>query len=174
VPVQSGSEQVLEKMIRGHDVDDFRFIVNEFRKEIPEITVWTDIIVGFPAETEEDFNKSMKLIEEIKPDFVNISSYSPRHGTRAARMRQLQTEIKKERTRKISEIAKKIYLDRNKQWLGWTGAVIVDEYNNENKNWVGRNYAYKPVVIRGNAELGRILDVEIVDYSHTHLVGKPI
>lgn len=174
VPVQSGSNNLLRKMARGHTAEDFVFIINEFRKQIPEITVWTDMIIGFPTETDEDFELSMSLLREIKPDVVNMSSFSPRPGTLAAKLKQLPTEIKKERTRKMGKLAKAIYSERNRQWLGWKGPVLVDEYRKKNQNWVGRNYAYKPVVIKNkDLKLGQIIDVEIIDCSHTHLLGIP-
>ncbi|MCX6815245.1 MAG: radical SAM protein, partial [Candidatus Aenigmarchaeota archaeon] len=171
-PVQSGSNKVLREMARGHSVEDYRNIVSAFRKEFPEITIWTDIIVGFPNETEEDFLVSIKLLQETQPDLINISSYSVRPGTKAAKMKQLTTEVKKERTRIISQIAEEIYLQKNNNWLGWTGAVIVDEFNKKKQSFVARNYAYKPIVVRGNVELGQIADVEIVDFTSTYLIGQ--
>jgi len=174
VPVQSGSNSILRKMSRGHTVEDYKNIVAAFRREIPEITIWTDIIVGFPGETEDDFYSSVELIKETTPDFVNISSYSPRPGTKSARMKQVTTEVKKERTRILSGIVKNIYLENNKRWVGWSGQIIIDEFNAAKNTFVGRNYAYKPVVVKGgfeDLELGQIVDVVVTDFTSTYLVA---
>lgn len=178
IPVQHGSNSVLQDMARGHTVEDFVNVVDSFRKEFPHITVWTDIIVGYPTETEEDFEQTIKLIKETKPDVVNISAYSARPGTKAAKMKQIPTEVKKERTRLLSEIAKQISIDRNKEWLGWSGSVLIDEVKHDKGGFIGRNYAYKPVVIKNsvncNLELGQILPVTIVDANSNCLFGEVV
>jgi len=174
LPVQSGSNTILEKMKRDYTVSEFKKIVSSFRKSIPEITVWTDVIVGFPEETEEDFKKTLKLIEDIKPDFVNVSRYSVRPGTVAARMKQLPTEILKERSRKASEIVNKISLEKNQEWIGWEGEVLIDEFNENKRTWIGRNFAYKPVVLDSKLKLGDIVKVKIVSAERTHLLGEVI
>lgn len=174
VPVQSGSEKVLREMRRGHTVEDFKRVVNEFRRAFPEITIWTDMIVGFPGETEEDFSASIQLLQEARPDVVNISMYSSRPGTRASKMKQIQSETIKERTGKMNLLAKDIYLQNNKKWLGWSGNIIVDEFKETKGNFIGRNYAYKPVVVRGNYRLGQIVDVKIEEASSMCLFGEEI
>jgi MiaB-like tRNA modifying enzyme len=177
IPVQSGSDAVLRKMQRGHSVEDYRNVVEAFRLVFPEITIWTDIIAGFPGETEEDFQMSVDLIKETRPDVVNISAYSPRPGTKAAKMEKLDTETVKDRTRRISLLAKEIFLEQNRKWLGWSGPVLVDEYNAEKQSFIGRNYAYKPVVIKNgnnNLELGQIIDVSIVEATSTYLIAKTV
>ncbi len=176
LPVQSGSNSVLQSMARGHTVDDYRNIVEAFREKFPEITIWTDIIVGFPQETEEDFQQTIELLEETRPDVVNVSSYSARPGTRAARMKKIPTEVVKERTKILAEILKEIYLERNKGWLGLSDSVIVDEFNQAKNSFIGRNYAYKPIVIKNseNIELGQIANVKIINYTSTYLIGEII
>ena len=79
IPVQSGSNKILKQMYRGHDIEIFKKTINEFRKSIPEITIATDVIVGFPNESEEDFKLTMDLIRECEPDIINISKYSQQH-----------------------------------------------------------------------------------------------
>ena len=171
VPVQSGSDKILKKMNRGHTVNDFINIIKQFRAEIPDITVWTDIIVGFPSETEKDFEKSVELIKQTNPDFVNISRFSSRPGTDASKMKQLITEIKKERSKKMSSLIDNMAKEKNEKWLGWSGEVIVDEYNKKNNAWIGRNYAYKPVILNGKHNYGDIINVKIVDTIKTGLFG---
>ncbi len=171
LPVQSGSQKILDDMRRGHKIDDFFKIVEQFRKEMPDITIWTDIIVGFPGETEDDFTESMKLLRNIRPDFTNISSYSVRPNTKAAQLKQIPTHVKKARTRKMSELARSISLERNQRWIGRTCAVIIDEYNKEKGNYIGRNSAYKPVAIKGKHKMGEVIPVKIVDATSTCLIG---
>ncbi|MEA3329666.1 MAG: MiaB/RimO family radical SAM methylthiotransferase [Nanoarchaeota archaeon] len=104
IPVQSGSNKILKEMKRGHTVKDFEKIVLEFRKNFPEITISTDIIVGYPTETEKDFQMTLKLVEKIKPEVLNISGFSSRPRTEASKLKQLASEIIKERTRKLDRI----------------------------------------------------------------------
>lgn len=104
LPVQSGSEKVLKDMKRIHTVSEFRDVVKLFRKEIPNIDIATDIIVGFPTETSQDFQDTFNLIKEIKPEVINIAGYSSRPKTKAAKLKQLSSEVIKERTKKINEL----------------------------------------------------------------------
>jgi len=105
LPVQSGSDKILKAMKRGYTVSDFEKIVAAFRAEIPNIYISTDVIVGFPGETSEDFEMTTKLIEKIKPGKVNVSKFGARPGTEAARMEQLPNETISERSRRISGTA---------------------------------------------------------------------
>ncbi len=104
IPVQSGSERVLKDMKRIHTVAEFREAVKLFRQEIPDIDIATDIIVGFPTETEEDFQETYDLIKEIKPEVINVAAYSPRPKTKSAKLKQISTEIVKQRTKKLNEL----------------------------------------------------------------------
>jgi MiaB-like tRNA modifying enzyme len=174
IPVQSGSNRILKKMKRGYTVEDFVNVVEAFKDSIPEITIWTDVIVGFPGESEEDFLKTLKLIEDVEPDFVNVSRYTVRPETEAAGMKQIPSQKKKDRTRQTSKLVNEISLKKNKEWIGWSGDVLTDEYNKDKKNWVGRNFTYKPVIIRGITRLGQTKKVRIVDATHTHLVGEVV
>jgi threonylcarbamoyladenosine tRNA methylthiotransferase CDKAL1 len=145
MPVQSGSNRVLRKMRRGHSAQTFLKAVQIFRDRIPEITIATDIIVGYPSETEEDFQQTVDLLEMTKPDIVNISKYSARHGVLASCEKKVPSHITKNRSRRLDKIVSDISSLRNSQWVGWTGEIIVDEIA---ENFVqGRNYAYKPIIL---------------------------
>jgi threonylcarbamoyladenosine tRNA methylthiotransferase CDKAL1 len=111
IPVQAGSNKVLKDMRRGYTVEEFKEIVKKFRKEIPGITISTDIICGFPTETEKDFEETVKLIKEVKPEVMNISKFYPRPNTEAKKMKQLPTKVIKERSRRLSEIYRQIKKD---------------------------------------------------------------
>jgi MiaB/RimO family radical SAM methylthiotransferase len=158
LPVQSGSNRILKKMNRFYTVKQFKKIILKFKKEFPKLTLSTDIIVGFPGETEKDFNMTIDLIKKIKPDIVNISKFSPRPGTEAEKMKQLSVEVINKRSKKLKKIINQIQYEKNKKWIGWEGKVLVDEI--KGKNIIGHNFSYKPIVLK-NGELGQFRMVSI-------------
>jgi threonylcarbamoyladenosine tRNA methylthiotransferase CDKAL1 len=178
VPVQSGNDEILKSMHRRYTVKEFKEIISRFRKEIPEITIATDIICGFPGETKEQFMDSVNLMSEIKPDVMNISRFWPRPGTDAAEMKkQLTGGETKERSTHIRSIFEWLSLEKNKKWLKWEGEIIIDEKGNkpENKDtFFGRNYCYKPVAVEGNFRFGDKLKVKIASSGIYHLSGIPL
>ena len=111
IPVQSGSNKVLKDMKRPHSLEDFVYITKKFRKEISEITIATDIIVGFPTETNHDFNMTLDMVKEIKPEVINISRFSSRPGTEARKLKQIDSEVIDYRSRKLTGL----YLSYNKK-----------------------------------------------------------
>ncbi len=172
LPAQSGSDKILRLMKRGNNTEQFKEIVHKFREEFPELTLSTDIIVGFPGETKEDFEKTISLINEIKPDIVNISRYGARPGTEAAKMKQIVDRVKKDRSRELTKLVKKIGLEKNKKLIGWSGEILIDEKGKQ-ESWIGRNFAYKPIVVKTNKNLlGKIIKVKIVDAKPTYLIGE--
>ena len=170
VPVQSGSNEVLKLMNRRYSVEHFIGCVEAFRKDIPEITISTDIIVGFPSETESQFEESLSIIKKISPDVLNISRYAARDGTSAAKMKQLATNTLKQRSRIMTELYQKIARENNNKWLGWEGRVLIDE-KGKNNTWIGRNYCYKPVVVKGDFKLGDDINVKIDEITSFDLRG---
>jgi len=169
LPVQSGSDRILKRMNRGYNIKDFKKIVEKFRKEFPSLTLSTDVIVGFPGETKQDFQMTIKLIKEVKPDIVNISKFGARPKTKASKMKQLPVKIVNQRSKKLMEIIKKIQLEKNKKWIGRKGEVLIDEVKNE--NFIGRNFAYKPIILK-QGKLGKFRNVEIKSGSSTSLFSK--
>ena len=177
LPVQSGDDQILKHMRRFYSVDDFKRTVNAFRARFPEITLATDVICGFPGESEKAFEKTLQLIEEIKPDIVNVSKFFVRPRTAAAGMQKdfVSFQELKRRSSVVAELAKRIAFERNQHWVGWTGEVLIDEVGKVSGSWIGRNFAYKPIVIKCEADLrGRILRVKVVRAFSTHLEGEII
>ncbi|MCD6477063.1 MAG: tRNA (N(6)-L-threonylcarbamoyladenosine(37)-C(2))-methylthiotransferase [Candidatus Aenigmarchaeota archaeon] len=171
IPVQSGNNEILKKMNRKYTIEEFIEIVNAFR-QYERFTIWTDIIVGYPGESEEQFRDSMKLVQKCKFDWVNISRFAKREGTVAAKLPQLPTDIMKKRTSKLTNLVNNVALERNKEWIGWEGKILISEKGKRPGQWIGRNFAYKPVVIfkSGNL-LGKIIDVKVTDAINTTLVG---
>ncbi|MFB0523286.1 MAG: TRAM domain-containing protein, partial [Candidatus Bathyarchaeia archaeon] len=142
-------------------------------EEFPRITIATDVICGFPGESDDAFERTVELVEEIQPEIVNISRFFPRPGTPAKEMEQLSPLTVKERSGKITRLARRISLERNRAWLGWDGKVLVDEVGSKAGSLIGRNFAYKPVVLRTDeALLGRLVDVRVVRTSLTYLEGE--
>ena len=170
IPVQSGSDKVLNDMKRGHTSQTFREIVKKTKEKFENFTISTDIIVGFPSETEEDFQKTVTLLEETKPDVVNLSKYSARPGTDAAELKQIDAAEIKRRSKVIFEQINKISLESNKKWIGWKGKVLFDE--NTEEGIKGRNYAYKPIAVQEKVSIGDSHVVEITDATRKRLIGK--
>ena len=181
MPVQSGSERILRKMKRGHTAKIFLDVVKELREKIPEIAIATDIITGFPSESERDFEETLSLIEESQPDVINSSRYSPRPGTLAAKYPRLSTKIVKERSARLHTIIRKTTMRRNQIWYGWKGQILIDELLDEGKIQ-GRNYAYKPVIIEipgpkkfdPKQLLGQYLSIKVIEISNYSLLGELI
>jgi MiaB/RimO family radical SAM methylthiotransferase len=169
IPVQSGSDRILRKMRRGYKTREFVRIVEEFRK-LPNVTLSTDIIVGFPGESEEDFNKTLELVKRIKPDIVNVSKFGVRPKTEASRMKQLDNKIVKERSKKLADLVRKIGLEKNKEWVSKECEILITERGKRRNQFVGRNESYKPVIVEGkNNLMGRFLKVRISDFDFTHM-----
>jgi len=172
LPVQSGDDGVLKLMNRFYSVEDFKNIVCAFRKEIPRITLATDVICGFPGESEQAFERSLRLVEEIKPDILNVSKFFPRPGTPAEDMEQIPGWRVKERSRRMAALFRGICLERNGAWVGWRGEVFVDE-RGKGGSWVGRNFAYKPVVVKSEEKLfGKFLQVRVKKAFPTYLLAE--
>ncbi|HEX2614625.1 MAG TPA: tRNA (N(6)-L-threonylcarbamoyladenosine(37)-C(2))-methylthiotransferase [Nitrososphaera sp.] len=175
IPVESGSDRVLRKMKRGHTRKTFVDAVQAFRSKIPEMTVSTDIIVGFPSETEDDFQETLKLVENTEPDTVNLSRYSARPGTESAKWKdgRISSQVAKDRSERLHLLAKKVAKRRNSLWKDWQGEIVIDEIG---KVVQGRNYAYKPVVVSptDQVKLGDRMRVKVYDFSSFSLKAKII
>jgi len=175
LPVQSGDDRVLKRMRRFYSAADFKMVVDKFRVSFPELTLATDVICGFPGESEEAFAETLRLLEGVKVDVVNVSKFFARPRTRAAEMQKdfvAAGEVKL-RSAKAGALAKKLAFERNKRWVGWRGEVLIDEVGKVTGSWVGRNFAYKPIALRSaESLLGKNVRVEIVDTFPTFLEGK--
>ena len=175
VPIQSGSDQVLNKMNRPYEIDDIKNKLKTLRKKFPFLTISTDIICGFPGETEEDFQKSIDIINWLKPEIVNISKYTPRPGTKASKMKQIDSKIIKERSIRLSKAFRDSLLKINESWRGWKGLVLVLHEGTNQGPVFGRNFAYKNVFIddfRGT--YGTFVNVEITKVEGFNLFAELI
>lgn len=184
IPVQSGSDMVLKMMNRGYSANDFLMLFKKIKNKIPAVSLATDVIVGFPHETEEDFKKSVELIKEIKPDVLNISRFWARPGTRAAAMEQLKPEVGIERAKILKDVFNEIVKERNKDWVGWKGKALIDE-KGKLKTMKARNLWYKQLIIPNeeiekklrivsDESIGHWINVEIVGVSGYSLIARII
>ena len=177
LPVQSGSNQVLKRMNRLYTVNQFGSLVETFRNVIPQVTMATDVICGFPGETHNDFEKSLGLIEEVKPDVVNISKFFLRPRTAAEKMdSKIPPAEVSDRSRRMTHLVKRISSERNRAWLNWKGRILVDEHGKQPDSFIGRNFAYKPIVVKSETEslLGTFVDVRVTKAFQTYLEAEPV
>ncbi|MBN2014019.1 MAG: tRNA (N(6)-L-threonylcarbamoyladenosine(37)-C(2))-methylthiotransferase [Candidatus Altiarchaeota archaeon] len=171
LPLQSGDDRVLSDMNRNYSVRDFKEIVSRFREGFPELTLSTDVILGFPSEGEEAFKNTVKVIEEVKPEVLNISRFWVRPGTKAEEMKQLPGRITKMRSRIVNEAFKRIGLEKNRGWVGWEGKVLVSEKTSN--GFCARNSSYKPIILQSGEDLlGRFVDVRITEATYYDLRGE--
>ncbi|MGM5485087.1 MAG: tRNA (N(6)-L-threonylcarbamoyladenosine(37)-C(2))-methylthiotransferase [Nanobdellota archaeon] len=172
IPVQSGSNEVLKDMGRDYSVEDFKFIIRHLREEIPDITIATDIICGYPTESEEQFRESYELVKKIRPDVLNISRFWPMEGTRAAKLKPLDGGLVKSRSSSMTKLYHKIAREKNESWIGWKGPVYITE-RGKNNEYVGHNHSYKQVVVPCRRHLmGEIAEVKAVDADTFAIHGK--
>ncbi|MFH1589309.1 MAG: tRNA (N(6)-L-threonylcarbamoyladenosine(37)-C(2))-methylthiotransferase [archaeon] len=169
IPVQSGNNKVLKDMNRPYNIEDFKDSVNKLRKGIPSITISTDIICGFPEETDEEFQDTLNLVKEIKFPIINISKFYPRAGTKALRLKPLPTKVKKARSKELTDLNQTL-ID-NKEWLGWKGEVIVDQEGKQG-TFLGRNDYYRLVVLKEKNVLGKKVKVRIVKVLRDYFIGE--
>lgn len=173
LPVQSGNDEILQRMNRRYTVKEFKDLVSTFRERFPKISISTDIICGFPGETDEQFNDSRNLIQNLRPDVLNISRYWERPGTEAEKMNgKLHGRVTKERSRRLTTLWKQLAMDVGSRWVGWEGDILLDEYG-KGISKVGRNYAYKPVAVVTDRSIGENLKVRVTGSGVGFLTGVP-
>ncbi len=170
LPVQSGDDEILKVMRRQHTVGDFINFVELIKNKYEDFLISTDIIVGFPGETEDSFNKTLHLIRKTRPHIVNITRYSKRKGTDAAKMKDMPSKIKKERSRKLTKLTKKIRLEDNQKMTGRQfEALIFREGKKDTK--LARIPNGKAVVLN-SGKVGTFKKIKIIDFKHNYLIGK--
>jgi len=170
IPIQSGSDKVLKAMNRGYRASDFMDLVDRLRSSIPDISIATDIITGFPGETDEDHEMTKQLIRDLHADTLNITRFSSRPGTEAAGMEQLHGRILKERSTELTELKNEVEYEVNSRLVGQRFKALATEVGKEGT--IVRTDYYRPVVIREDVPLGTFVDVEITDCRATYLFGK--
>lgn len=173
IPVQSGSDSVLEGMRRGYAVDDFLALVREARAQLPDLMLATDVIVGFPTETESDFEATLRLVETAEPEVVNVTRFSARPLTPAARLHPLPSGVVKRRSRTLTERRMLLARRRMERWIGWEGSALVVEQGPHGSS-VARLDNYLPVALPTQPALGSFVDVRVDGARSTYLVGRVV
>ena len=175
LPVQAGSDRILKLMGRRYTKESYLELFNKIKDTIPNVAVSTDIIVGFPGETEEDFKETLDLAEKCKYDNAFTFIYSPRENTPAAKFEDnVSLEEKEDRLHRLNEVVHKYFLENNKKLLGKTVKVLVDGKNTNGKDGLfGYTDTNKLVNINGSDNLiGKIIDVRITDAKTWSLDGE--
>lgn len=175
LPVQSGDSQVLKRMNRLYTVEEFEGVVQVFRHAMPSVTLATDVICGFPSESKEAFERTLRLIEEVKPDIVNISKFFSRPGTAAETMEpKVPPQEVSARSKRMANLARKVSLEKNRAWMNWKGRIFVDERGKQLGTLIGRNFSYKPIVMKSLDDrlLGSFVDVRVTKTFQTYLEAK--
>ncbi len=180
LPVQSGSNRMLAGMRRGYTVESYRAKVDLLRRLVPEIALTTDIIVGFPGETEQDCRQTIALMEEVRYDSAFIFKYSPRPGTTAADLPDdVPPDIKEERNKRLLALQERISLEKNQALIGHTIEVLVEgptkRATASGANLMGRARTNNVVVFAGEPSLtGTLVDVRVREATPFTLIGESV
>ncbi|MBE6490598.1 MAG: tRNA (N(6)-L-threonylcarbamoyladenosine(37)-C(2))-methylthiotransferase [Methanobrevibacter sp.] len=170
LPIQSGSDKVLSEMRRGHTIEQYLDIVSKFKREIPDLTLAVDIIVGYPTETDEDFDMTVELLENIKPSLIHLSKYQHRKGAISSSLREIPRDVMKKRSKFLSKIKSEITEEENKLLVGTTQKVLVLEKGSKG-GFIAKTDSYIPVIV-DDVELGSFVDVKITEATATYLKSE--
>ena len=173
LPVQTGSNKLLKSMNRKHTIEEYKSIIENLKDLRPEINFSSDFIIGYPGETEDDFQKTIALVKEIK--FINSFSfiYSPRPGTTSSKLKMPEKNIQKKRLVELQNILKNIQIDKHKNLQGKNEKILVEnKLKNQNK-YFGRSENLTPVILDNGDEndIGKIISVRIQKYNQNSLSG---
>jgi threonylcarbamoyladenosine tRNA methylthiotransferase CDKAL1 len=176
-PVQSGSDDVLGDMRRQHQVSEYLDVVETFDDELEYWTLSTDFIVGFPTETDHDFQQSMALLRETRPEKINVTRFSKRPGTDAADMKGLGGTVKKERSKAMSELKRDVVREAYEEMVGDKREVLAVRPGTED-SLKCRDSAYRQVIIQEASEHGiepgDFVEVEITGQNTMYAFGEPV
>ena len=170
IPIQSGNDSVLKDMNRGHTVKEFKEIISRFREEIPEISIATDVIVGYPTETDEAFEDTLNVIGDIKPDFIHISKYRHRPMTESSNLPEIDYNEMKKRSKALNELKSEILFEKNQNEIGKIRNILITEKGSKG-GYIGRTDSYKPVVVN-EGKIGSFVKVKIDEATSTYLKGS--
>lgn len=174
LPVQSGSENILRAMNRKHSAADYVMLAEAFN-QIPLFTLSTDLIVGFPGESEQDFNDTLDILEKTRPTVCNITRFVARPNTPAYNMlAAVPDQVKHTRSAALAEAFQKIATENNARWIGLTETVVIEKPGYRKGTYIARNAAYRPVAITSDRPLqpGERFTVTITDAEPFALIGR--
>lgn len=173
LPLQSGCDRTLSAMRRPYDTEEFREMMRRIRGKVPNIAITTDLMVGFPGETDEDFKESLVFCNDIAFSAMHIFKYSMRSGTPAAAMPdQIDPQIKERRAKQMADVAQKNKLDYERRFVGQTLRILVEEQTKDGF-WTGHSSNYLLVIFPGeNIRSGDFVDVKITSAERNRLLGE--
>ena len=175
IPIQSASTEILKKMQRTYIIPDIIDQLDELRDKFPYLTISTDIICGFPGESEYDFHRTLNFIKWLKPEIINISKFTPRPNTKAKNMKQLDSKVIKDRSNRLSRVFRNSLSTPNKKWEGWEGKVLTLHEGSEVNQGFGRNFAYKNIYInKYEGEFGEFVNVKVIKVDGFNLFAEII
>jgi tRNA-2-methylthio-N6-dimethylallyladenosine synthase len=174
LPAQSGSNKILEGMNRGYTREQYLELIDKIRMEIPKISITTDLMVGFPGEKKEDFEDTLRLVEDVEFDAVFTFKYSTRPGTRAAKEKDdVPLEVKKERLAELNELCEKMALEKNRRLMGKVEEIMVERMAPRENKLVGRTRGNKTVFFPGDGkDIGELVPVKIEEAYTWSLMGR--
>ena len=175
LPIQSGSDEILKKMNRKYTIDEYKKLFDEIKSKVKNVSITTDIIVGFPNESDEDFQKTLDIVNYCKYDGAYTFIFSPREGTPAAKMVDtIPIEIKERRLYKLNELVNKYSLESNEKLVGNVEKVlVVDKSEKDDSKVFGYTESMKLVNFVGSSELiGKIINVKIIGAKSFSLDGE--
>ncbi len=175
-PIQAGSSRILKKMHRIYTKEQYLEKVSLLRQIVPNVSLGTDIIVGFPTETEEEFQETYDVLKQIRYSLAFIFAYSPRKGTPAMRWKDdIPEEVKLERLQRLMDLQNEISNEERQMMLGNTYEVLVERFNKDGHMLKGRTRCWKKVIFEGHESLiGTIQKIKVHSYSHQTLIGDLI
>ena len=177
LPLQSGNTKVLKEMNRKYTKEQYLSLVDKMKEKIPNLTLSTDIIVGFPGETDEEFEDTLDVVRKARFEQVFMFIYSRRKGTPGDKMEnQVPEEIKHKRFNKLKELVESMIEENNKKYVETTQKVLVEGTSKNNSNMLtGRTDSNKVVIFEGSKDLiGKYIDIEIVSEHMWYLKGEII
>ena len=172
IPVQSGSNKVLGEMNRGYTADSFKKIVGAFRLAFPNTVLITDVIVGYPGESDQDFEETCNLLKATRPDKTHIARFSPRPHTPASSLKQVAEPVKKRRSEALTRLTREIQMANNSQWIGRVvDATVVDIYLRG--GMIARTDEYKTIAISEceRSMLGKRFSIRVDSCTPFYLKG---
>ena len=177
LPLQSGSSEVLKVMNRKYTKDQYLSLVEKMKNQIPNLTLSTDIIVGFPGETEEDFEDTLDVVSKVNFEQVYMFIYSRRVGTPGDKMEnQIPEDIKHKRFDRLKQLVESQISERNKEYVGTVQKILVEGRSKTNDNMLtGRSDSNKVVILEGCDELvGKMVEIKIVSEHMWYLKGEMV
>ena len=177
LPVQSGSERILKAMNRRHTARDYALLAEMFNTRFERFTLSTDLIVGFPGETDDDFEATLALLKETRPTVCNITRFVARPGTPAFALNQdaaVSDAEKHRRSAALAQVFQEIACKNNARWIGFEGDVVTEKQGHRSGTTIARSESYNPVAIQGEFAPGKKMRVRITGAEPFALIAEPL